>query len=296
MSIKNRPTLITQFQNFINRIAPFAGDPLIQKSEHLQVITDHLQSMVLKDDESLAVATAGTMNLDASAADLFTIDTSGAGTASRTININNLEKGQRIRVKITKKTGDLFSVGSSTWWPIENSGGDVEQDGLLDFSFEAWNIDGVLRISTLKASIISDSRSSTSPFDMASSNAVKILNDRLDNELNGLNFKKVDIGDWNMDSTSSVNIDIDVVAAILGEDVVAIDVWIRNDAATSLRRLDLGDSVSPPTAPQGNWALGDTGSADNLTLTRLTGGDFDNVSYDDTPYNRGFIVITYLNP
>ena len=140
MSIKNRPTLKTQFLNFISRLAPFDGNPLIQKSEHNQVIQDHLDSQILKSDESLAVVTAATMNLDASASDLFIIDTGAAGTAARTININNLETGQRVRVEITKKTGDTFILGSGEWYPIRDGSGNIEQVGLTDLSFEAWNV------------------------------------------------------------------------------------------------------------------------------------------------------------
>jgi len=177
MSIKNRPTLKTQFLNFISRLAPFDGNPLIQKTEHNQVIQDHLDSQVLKIDESVAVVTAATMNLDASTADLFTIDTGAAGTAARTININNLETGQRVRVEITKKTGDTFTVGSSEWWPIRDGSGNIEQTGLTDLSFEAWNINGAIRVSRLKASKISDSLALNESYSIASSKAAKTLED-----------------------------------------------------------------------------------------------------------------------
>jgi len=179
MSIKNRPTLKTQFLNFISRLAPFDGNPLIQKTEHNQVIQDHLDSQVLKIDESVAVVTAATMNLDASTADLFTIDTGAAGTAARTININNLETGQRVRVEITKKTGDTFTVGSSEWWPIRDGSGNIEQTGLTDLSFEAWNINGAIRVSRLKASKISDSLALNESYSIASSKAAKTLNDAI---------------------------------------------------------------------------------------------------------------------
>lgn len=177
MSIKNRPTLKTQFLNFISRLAPFDGNPLIQKTEHNQVIQDHLDSQLLKIDESLAVVTAATMNLDASASDLFIIDTGAAGTAARTININNLETGQRVRVEITKKTGDTFTVGSSEWWPIADGSGNIEQTGFTDLSFEAWNIDGVIRVSRLKPSKISDSLALDESYSIASSKAAKTLED-----------------------------------------------------------------------------------------------------------------------
>jgi hypothetical protein len=150
MSIKNRPTLKTQFLNFISRLAPFDGNPLIQKTEHNQVIQDHLDSQILKKDDSAAVVTAATMNLDASASDLFIIDTGAAGTAARTININNLETGQRVRVEITKKTGDTFTVPGSEWWPNTLEDGSIIQVGLTDLSFEAWNINGTIRVNLLE--------------------------------------------------------------------------------------------------------------------------------------------------
>lgn len=147
---KNTATLKTQFNNFIDRNAPFDANPLIQKTEHDQVIQDHLDSQVLKNDDSVAVVTAATMNLDASASDLFIIDTTGDGSAAYTINVNNLETGQRVRVELTKKVGDIITVGSSEWWPNTLEDGTIIQVGLTDLSFEAWNINGFIRVSLLK--------------------------------------------------------------------------------------------------------------------------------------------------
>jgi hypothetical protein len=101
-----------------------------------------------------------------------------------------------------------------------------------------------------------------------------------------LKTKVVDIGDWNMDTTTSVN-----VAHGLSTDALnirGIQCVIRNDSNTVQSPLNTWGSTA--TVAQGQLRSWTT---TNVTLDRLASGFYDNTSYDSTSYNRGWIYITY---
>lgn len=92
----------------------------------------------------------------------------------------------------------------------------------------------------------------------------------------------VNIGDWNMDSTASVSVTLPFGVVI--DNVVSIQATIRNDAASSISMLN---SVSGGVLQGGIQIL----SGATIQLERLTGGSFDNASFDSTGFNRGYVVI-----
>lgn len=264
MAIKNLSTLKTQFQNFINRIAPFNTDSLIQKGEHDQVMQDQLDSAVWKKDSSVSVTTAGAMNLDASANDLFIIDTSGDAGAAYTININNLETGQRVRVELTKKVADIITVTGAKWWPVTLSDGSIVQTGKLNLSFEVWAVNGEIR-----ASLLEPTHSGISVDDALS-----------------LKVKVIPIGDWDMDVDNFV-----IIPHLLdGTKIRNINVQILSDSGTGSNLMVTTDFTSPGSAfVSGGYLYSNT----NVVLERLNGGWFDSGNYALTPFNRGFITIIY---
>ena len=99
--------------------------------------------------------------------------------------------------------------------------------------------------------------------------------------------KKVDIGNWDMDTNASVDVTIDVES----EKVRGIDVIIRNDtpgATYPLNKYNLsageiegGVEYLTASAP---W---------QVRLSRRTGGYFNNSNFNATPYNRGWITVWY---
>lgn len=103
-----------------------------------------------------------------------------------------------------------------------------------------------------------------------------------------LKIAKIDIGDWNMDSTASVSINTNIER----DNMVSVHAIIRPDAS---------DSYMPLNVVMG--AVGTIcGGVDNETtdssamfvkLSRTTSGHFDSTAYDSTGYNRGFIIIIY---
>jgi len=90
--------------------------------------------------------------------------------------------------------------------------------------------------------------------------------------------KVIEIGDWNMDSTESVNI---APGVTVGN--------IRN--VTVLINMDGGDYRYPlDILAAGYWTMRLT---TGIRLERIAGGFFDSTNFDSTSYNRGWIVIEY---
>lgn len=92
--------------------------------------------------------------------------------------------------------------------------------------------------------------------------------------------KVIQIGDWNMDTTSPIN-----VAHGLGgsfKKIRSVRVVIRDDADTTyymLEREGVGGVV--------------TIDGTNIIITRVNAGIFDDPAFDATSYNRGYVTIIY---
>lgn len=103
-----------------------------------------------------------------------------------------------------------------------------------------------------------------------------------------LKTKIVNIGDWDMDATTSVSI-----AHGLGDlfkKIKRISVIIRNDADSTYYDFTRGG-----TTGLSNGAIMSVSST-NFVLERLSsglGGLFDDAAFDSTGYNRGWITIVY---
>lgn len=97
-------------------------------------------------------------------------------------------------------------------------------------------------------------------------------------------IKIIDIGDWNMDSTSPK-----VVAHGLTLSTIrSVKVSIRQDVNGNLTSLDFAD-VTAPAASSGAYVADST----SINMYRLVGGYYDNNNFDATSYNRGWITIMY---
>ncbi len=101
----------------------------------------------------------------------------------------------------------------------------------------------------------------------------------------GLNTKIVEIGDWDMDATASVN----VAHGLTYSKIRTMIVMIRDNAGTSSYDFSTADSeVGTGTSTMA------VGSA-NCVLNRSTDGYFDNTNFDSTSFNRGWITIQYTD-
>jgi hypothetical protein len=101
-----------------------------------------------------------------------------------------------------------------------------------------------------------------------------------------LTTKLVEIGDWNMFTTDSVNVAHGVSDF---KTIRAIEVVIKNDNNDVYYKLDSVAGASPPVLQGGVGSWGTT----NVTLIRAVGGVFQTTDYNATTYNRGIIYITY---
>jgi hypothetical protein len=99
--------------------------------------------------------------------------------------------------------------------------------------------------------------------------------------------KVVEIGDWNMDSTSSINID----CGINTKRIIAVIPKIRPDSTGALHSRYYGDVtvVGIGVTVINAWGISET----TLTLNREDGPPFDNAQFDETDYNRGWLLIIY---
>jgi len=93
--------------------------------------------------------------------------------------------------------------------------------------------------------------------------------------------KILEIGAWNMDSTSSVN----VAHGLTLSKIVGLRAVIINDIANHHYNL--------------NWGSPSAGSleadATDISLFRTSSGAFDNNAFDDGVMNRGYIIVDYID-
>lgn len=104
-------------------------------------------------------------------------------------------------------------------------------------------------------------------------------------EANGavMRWKIIPIGDWNMDSTASVNINHGLTI----EKIRTVHVLIIQDTTNYMFELTIMDTGTVA----GNFSI----LTSYIILTRTAGGVFDSVAYDATSFNRGFITIGYID-
>jgi hypothetical protein len=126
------------------------------------------------------------------------------------------------------------------------------------------------------------------------SNGITNTNLRADNADNvgGIRPIEIEIGDWDMDITSSISVPSGLSPTIL-EKVRNISVIIRNDDNTILS--DLIGKFALATGVSVGGSIDGILTSGNINLSRITGGVYDTSDYDSTPYNRGWILLWIAN-
>ena len=99
-----------------------------------------------------------------------------------------------------------------------------------------------------------------------------------------LKLKVIEIGDWDMDFTKTVQVAHGLTIA----KIRSLDVMIRNDPDTSHFPLNYPEQINY-TDTQGSFRA----DAVNIVMSRTANGIFDDVVFDSTDYNRGWITIWY---
>lgn len=97
---------------------------------------------------------------------------------------------------------------------------------------------------------------------------------------NGLKITVINIGDWNMDTTSAVA----VAHGLTFANIRAVKATIRNDLDTIYSDLSSYDINSTPSI---------YAEATTVTLVRLDTGWYDKTTHDSISFNRGWITIWY---
>lgn len=128
MSLLNKPTWKQKWDDFINRIAPFDGNPLIQKTEHSELVGDDLSDSIIFRIQSVAAinSPAAAFDVDFNSADQFDIDSSGSASAAFTVTLIGLNTNETGILKITKKAGDTFTFANGDFAAVPDNRG---QDG-----------------------------------------------------------------------------------------------------------------------------------------------------------------------
>jgi len=98
----------------------------------------------------------------------------------------------------------------------------------------------------------------------------------------------VDLGDWDMDLDQTLNRSHGVANF---KRIRSVEAIIRDDSDNLYSPLAMFDTISEVV----NGGINDINVV-NIILVRLTGGFFDAIGYDATPFNRGFMKITYQLP
>lgn len=98
--------------------------------------------------------------------------------------------------------------------------------------------------------------------------------------------KIVQIGDWNMDSTSSVNVAHGISTGI--SYIRSVSVSIIDDLSSTVFDFTQWKTSDGTTAM--GWMTWDN---TNVVLNRVNGSFFDSTSFDSTSFNRGYVTIIY---
>ncbi len=98
-----------------------------------------------------------------------------------------------------------------------------------------------------------------------------------------VSVKILEIGDWNMKDTTVVNITHGVSFSAIR----AVHTMVRNDSDTAAAELQYHPS---PVSVAGGYVFWDS---TDIVLTRNAAGVYDDVTYNSTSYNRGWVTFWY---
>jgi len=276
MALQNRETATQDTSDFINRVAPYNGNALIQKTEDNEIRAKDKNNVVFKVPQVKAINNpAAAFNVDFGEIsnvfyDEYEIDSSSSVPTDFIITIQNLEGNSVGKLSIVKKAGQTYDFSNVV---IITRDGTVDQDGKNSLQFNLTVVNGTIYATPLyelkKALKIASS--------------VQLLT------------KVIEIGVWDMDAGASVSVDSGLDDQTKIRSMSAI---IRIDSNVSsgnilfpLNSIDSGTGLP-------NGGVSNVGNIPSnpsyITLFRVTGKDFDSASFDEVGvYNRGWVTIIY---
>ena len=96
-------------------------------------------------------------------------------------------------------------------------------------------------------------------------------------------MKVIEIGDWDMDATTNLNVAHGLTLA----KIRFVTIMIVDDLSSGQYDLAYGNAGSA----SGSFTL----DATNVALNRVIGGFFDTAGFNATTFNRGWVTIWYTN-
>lgn len=105
----------------------------------------------------------------------------------------------------------------------------------------------------------------------------------------GYTRKTVAIGDWNMDTTTTLSV-AHGLSATEWKTIRNIQTTLRDDIESAYTKLEMMDSVTTGILSGGVGYF----DATNIELYRYTGGRYDGTDFDSTSYNRGWVEFEYI--
>lgn len=97
----------------------------------------------------------------------------------------------------------------------------------------------------------------------------------------------MNIGDWDMDATASIL----VAHGLDSTKITSVLASVVTDSNSTLNRYMLTPGVNNGAELDGYI---DYWNSTHVQLARKGGGDYDNVGFNETSYNRGYITIFYI--
>jgi len=102
-------------------------------------------------------------------------------------------------------------------------------------------------------------------------------------------FKVVNIGPWDMDTTSAVNVAHGIADF---SKIRMVQILINRDDSAQYASLEIRNpSTFADSGPAGTFFIQPT----NMVLQRSSGGLFDATQFNDAVMNRGFVTIGYID-
>ena len=230
----------------------------------------------------IANVTNPTYEIDIDADEIMMHD--GSANPFRNIVIN-------VTTNITASGANGLDAGSEATstlyyaWVIYNQT-TTTTAGLLSLSKTAPTMPSGYTYKSLVGEIYNDSSSDIEYVDSYANMANTVKN-----QGGGVDLKVtvVDIGDWDMVASPSVNVAHGITLA----SIRSVSCLIRNDVDDEYDILTNGAPDNTVTEPAIQVWLS-TIDATNVVLARLTGGGFDSIGWDSTSYNRGWVTIWHV--
>lgn len=203
----------------------------------------------------------------------------------------------------TPNLNQVLTAGNSTSGKdVEVTSGDIikgQTQGELDFALGGvkltLSLDNTLNESIIiEPNIVTIQGSSSANIGVGNALVQVTTTNEEDFRFNLYAFKTLNIGDWDMDATATVQV-AHGLSATEWKTIKNIDAIIRNDA----------DGIYYPIVGGGvqGWIVGVSEPTDcwiwnfeatDIYLARKTGGTFDSTNFNATSYNRGFIRFQYI--